>query len=145
MKTTVVFEQKEIKTLSEANVTRKNLGLPIIEWDGFIANQTTGFNPDPIVLPMQGGKPFPDNQGMVKFTASGKQLLAAIEPSEYSSGSVHMITDDHRWDYARTMTLMTYGDENAVKLSGINPEENYVVECHGGSGYVYIHRIGEVR
>jgi hypothetical protein len=171
MNTTITLNQKEVSSLSICNARRYENGQQFLkmnptldESDEFYQRAYTPFGwnefrldesntwVDPIVLDTHGVEPFPENQGTVKFKCMGKLVLNALEPSPYTGGSFHVLVPgaSGNWDYARTMTNMSWDkhEEDPAYINtrdDIDPDAIYEVEMHGGCGYVYIHQVSDPR
>lgn len=118
-------------------------------WNGWTA--TSEGDVDPIILNTHGVDPFPDNQGTVEFDLTADQLRGALE----ENGSFHILRQGDGWDYARTMTNVSWKKEKddwglvdpdpskvwITKRDQIEDDKMYHITCIGGWGYVFINEI----
>lgn len=172
MTTTMNLSAKEVYTLKEVNSKRLENGCEFLkmnptldksdstyralyaplDWNGFVLDEANASWVNPIVLDTHKVNPFPENQGTVVFKATGSQILGALEPSPYTGGSFHLLVPGYAgsWDYARTMTNMSWDrheeDPSYInERSEIDPNGVYEVTCIGGCGYVYIRKVDDDR
>ena len=145
MTTSIILTGDDVKTYQEIEGKA---------WHGYKANPENDVNP--FVLNTHGIDPFPCNQGTLTFTCSGTQLKGALEHYNITETvcheSLHFLTKGNRWDYARTMANVSWKkihddwglvepDPDKIWItdkSQIADDKTYVVECHGGWGYVFI-------
>lgn len=167
MNTQINLNNQEVSALSIVNARRYENGQEFLKhnpsldetdefyqraytpfgWNEFRLDETNTWV-DPIVLDTHGIEPFPENQGTVRFKCMGKLILNALEPSPYTGGSFHVLVPraSGSWDYARTMTNMSWEkheeDPNYIDTrDDIDPDAIYDVKMLGGCGYVYIRRV----
>jgi hypothetical protein len=170
MTTNIHLSAKEVSTLKEVNSKRLENGREFLKmnpnldksdstylalyaplnWNGFVLDEANASWVNPIVLDTHRINPFPENQGQVVFEATGAMVLGALEPSPYTGGAFHVLVPGYagNWDYARTMTNMSWDrhDEDPAYINDrveIDPTGTYEVTMVGGCGYVFIRKVDD--
>ena len=168
MRTTIMMNAAEITTLSAWNTMAEKLWNNSIAanpdrdphamlrlecerphpWNGCRITDNDQQDIDPLILNTHGIEPFPDNQGVVQFITSGEILRNALETwkigeSEYQA--LHFLKQGSSWDYARTMTNVSWKRVAQGSLGKwvltkgqIEDAKKYMVVAIGGCGYVFI-------